>query len=73
MPVNGLERFMDSQSVEKRIRAERAMIIEMIEDAMKTSIEKGPHALTQGCNCIVCVIKRKRMLQDPSRPWRYRL
>lgn len=73
MPVNGMESRMDVKSVEKRICVARAMIVEMIEDAMKKSIEKGPHALTQGCNCIVCVIKRKRMLQHPSRPWRYRL
>ncbi|MFP3982011.1 MAG: hypothetical protein ACLFUY_11480 [Desulfobacterales bacterium] len=58
---------------EKRVNAQRAMIVEMIEASMQKAEEKGPHSLTRGCSCIVCVNRRKRLLAGPERPWRYRL
>ncbi|MGM0453645.1 MAG: hypothetical protein ACQERN_10825 [Thermodesulfobacteriota bacterium] len=64
---------MDVHSRKKRIDADRAMILEMIEAAMELSRKKGAHSLTPGCNCIVCVNKRKQILYGAPKPWRYRL
>jgi hypothetical protein len=47
------------------------MILEMIEESMALSVKKGHHPLTQGCNCIACVNKRKRILKGSPQPWRY--
>jgi len=55
------------------INAQRALIVEMIEASMQKAGEKGPHSLTRGCSCIVCVNRRKRILAGPERQWRYRL
>lgn len=55
------------------IRARRKLIVEMIEASMKLAAEKGEHPLTPGCSCIACVTQRKRILQGPPKPWRYRL
>ena len=49
------------------------MIAEMIEASMTLSVKKGSHPLTPGCNCIVCLNKRKRILQGPQKPWKNRL
>jgi hypothetical protein len=57
----------------KKIDAQRRMIIEMIEAAMQKAKEKGPHQLKLKCNCIACINKRKRILDGPLKPWRYRL
>lgn len=57
----------------KRILAQRALILEMIDASMQKAAEKGPHALIPGCSCIVCVNRRKRILAGPERKWRYRL
>ncbi len=57
----------------ERIRKHRELIIEMIDASMQKAGEKGPHPLTPGCRCIVCVNRRKRSLKGPDRKWRYRL
>jgi len=57
----------------KQKDAERLAIVEMIEASMEEARKKGEHPLTPGCSCIVCVIKRKRILEGPPKPWRYRL
>jgi len=49
------------------------LIVEMIDEGMSLSLEKGVHPLTPGCNCIACINKRKRILQGSPQPWRYRL
>ena len=49
------------------------MIVEMIEASIALSIQKGKHPLTRGCNCIVCVDRRKRILKSEEASWRYRL
>jgi len=64
---------MPDQSQNERIRSQRRLIIEMIEASMRLALEKGPHPLTSGCNCIACVNKRKRKLSGPPKPWRHRL
>lgn len=57
----------------KRILAQRALILEMIDASMQKAREKGPHTLIPGCSCIVCANRRKRILNRPERQWRYRL
>ncbi|MBS3731923.1 MAG: hypothetical protein KGY42_03355 [Desulfobacterales bacterium] len=64
---------MRQDSRKRRVNAQRALILEMIEASMQKAAEKGPHSLTRGCNCIVCVNRRKRILAGPERQWRYRL
>lgn len=64
---------MDINPEKERRLADWQMIVEMIEECMALSWEKGAHPQTPGCNCIVCVNKRKRILSGPCRPWRYRL
>jgi hypothetical protein len=67
------ENKMDKTSGKKRRDADWAMIVEMMEASMALSGKKGPHPLTPGCNCIVCINKRKDILKGPPRPWQYRL
>jgi len=64
---------MEKTSGKNRRDADCALIMEMIEESMALSVKKGPHPLTQGCNCIACINKRKDILKGPPRPWRYRL
>lgn len=64
---------MDKPLSKKTRTADRTLIFEMIEESMALSVRKGPHSLTPGCNCIACINKRKRILDGPARPWRYRL
>jgi len=62
-----------TNSAEPSQTAQRRMILKMIEASMALSLEKGPHHLTKGCSCIVCVNKRKRILHGPIREWKYKL
>jgi len=55
------------------VHARRQLIVEMIEASMKLAADKGEHPLTPGGSCIACATKRKRILQGPPKPWRYRL
>lgn len=57
----------------EKIRTHRTMIMEMIEASMEKAREKGPHPLTPGCNCMACVIAKKRILHPGSGPWPHRL
>ncbi|MCJ8503021.1 hypothetical protein [Desulfatitalea alkaliphila] len=59
--------------IEKRQAAQRRLILEMIDASMQLAHKRGPHPLTNGCNCITCVNKRKRILSGPPKPWRYKL
>lgn len=65
--------LMSDQNQKKYVLQQRRLIAEMIEASMRLAMEKGPHPLTPGCNCIACVNKRKRKLSDPPKPWRYYL
>ncbi|MFP4194241.1 MAG: hypothetical protein ACOCY3_02205 [Desulfosalsimonas sp.] len=60
-------------SAEKKIDAMRSMIVEMIDASIQKAVEKGSHPLERGCNCIVCVNRRKRILTGDSNNWEYRL
>lgn len=64
---------MDKPLALKKRAADRALIVEMIEQSMALSVKKGPHPLTPGCNCIVCINKRKRILAGEPQNWRYHL
>jgi hypothetical protein len=64
---------MNDFSRKNRRNADWHLIVEMIEESMALSVKRGPHPLTPGCNCIVCINMRKRILQGPPQPWRYRL
>ena len=43
---------------EKRKRAEKTMIYEIIDASCDLAARKGEHPLENGCNCIACVNKR---------------
>jgi hypothetical protein len=60
-------------SENERQTIERLMIFEMMEASIALSLEKGPHRLNKGCSCIVCVNKRKQILNGPIREWKYKL
>ena len=64
---------MDDPSGKKRRTADCALIVELMEESMALSQKKGHQPLTPGCNCIVCINKRKDILKGPPRQWRYRL
>ncbi len=54
-------------------KKERTLIFEMIDASCELARKKGKHPLEKGCNCISCVNKRKRLLQDVNREWKYTL
>lgn len=66
MKHNGIEEKANETAARKQIH-------KMIEASMALSVQKGPHPMTEGCNCIVCVNKRKMILRGPRRDWKYRL
>ncbi|MBS3810102.1 MAG: hypothetical protein KGY38_08115 [Desulfobacterales bacterium] len=65
--------FASRISAEKKIYAMRQLIVEMIDASMQKALEKGPHSLQPGCNCIACVNRRKRILTGSPDNWKYRL
>jgi len=36
--------------------------MEMIDASWELAEKRGPHPLRPGCNCIVCINKRKRII-----------
>ena len=54
-------------------RSERMMIFEMIDASFELAEKKGAHPLEKGCNCIVCVNKRKRLIEKPGKNWKFRM
>jgi hypothetical protein len=52
---------------EQVLREKRIIILEMIEASWSLAERLGEHPLRRGCNCISCVNRRKRMLDD--RKW----
>jgi hypothetical protein len=62
-----------TSSGDKRKLNERRMIYEMMEASMALSLKKGPHRLKKGCSCIVCVNKRKQILNGPVKEWEFKL
>ncbi len=57
----------------ERLLNERRMIYEMIEASMELSVKKGEHPLERGCGCVVCVNKRKALMDNGPKRWKYRL
>ncbi len=57
----------------ERLLNERRMIYEMINASMELAEKKGDHPLERGCNCIACVNKRKALLDNGPKKWKYRL
>ncbi len=53
--------------------SQRRLIYEMMEASMLLSLKKGPHALEKSCSCVVCVNKRKQILNGPARKWKFTL
>ncbi|QTA90604.1 hypothetical protein [Desulfonema magnum] len=60
---------------EKNCNSERKIIIEMIEASMEPSEKSGKHPSKPGCNSIVCVNKRKELLnlKNSDRKWEFYL
>lgn len=48
----------------KSINRDRRIIMEMIDASWDLAEKKGPHYLEPGCNCIVCINKRKRIFEN---------
>ena len=48
-------------------------IVEMIDASMELAERIGNHPLRNGCNCIACINKRKRLIFETTEEWRYRL
>ena len=46
------------------INRDRRLIMEMIDASWDLADKKGPHPLEPGCNCIVCINKRKRIVDN---------
>lgn len=55
----------------KRLVVQRRMIYEMVEASMALSGKKGCHELEKSCSCILCVNKRKQILNGPSKEWKF--
>lgn len=47
-----------------KIKKNKELIMEMIDASWKLAEKKGPHSLEPGCNCIVCINKRKKLIYD---------
>lgn len=64
-----------SDDTKKIYKSERNMIIEMIDASIELSEKLGKHPLTNGCNCIVCVNKRKSLLnlKNSDQEWEFYL
>ncbi|MFH1481846.1 MAG: hypothetical protein ABIG67_11295 [Pseudomonadota bacterium] len=55
------------------IKAERRMILEMIDASWDLAEQLGKHPVKKACNCIACVNKRKRLLDKQNKGWRFEL
>ena len=54
--------------------AQRRMIIELINDSFRLAESRNRHPLRKGCNCIVCINKRKRILEKRNeKEWKFKL
>ena len=65
--------FTGSKKETLAVEESRRMIMEMIDASFELSEKLGQHPLTKGCNCIVCVNKRKAFLEKRSDSWRFTL
>ena len=58
---------------QEAIKEERKMILEMINASWELAERLGEHPLKNGCNCLACVNKRKRMLDEGNAEWKFEL
>ena len=58
---------------QEAIKEERKMILEMINASWELAERLGKHPLKSGCNCIACVNRRKRMLDERNVEWKFEL
>ena len=58
---------------QEAIKEERKMILEMISASWELAERLGEHPLKNGCNCLACVNKRKRMMDARCGEWKYEL
>ena len=61
------------KNMEQSRKVEQSMIVEMIDASWELAERLGKHALKNGCNCISCVNKRKRLLKRPEQEWEFSL
>ena len=64
-----MKRLEDSVETKKH---EKKIIFEIINASCELAARKGEHPLQDGCNCIACVNKRKRLLDKPKN-WKFRM
>lgn len=59
----------------ERTERDRRLIMEMIDASWELTKKKGRHDLEPGCNCISCINKRKRIMEDAGEndEWKYTL
>lgn len=62
-----------NKNLEQSLREERRMILEMIDASWEQAERLGKHPLKNGCNCISCVNKRKRVLEEREGVWKFNL
>ena len=62
-----------NKNIEQSLKEEQRMILEMINASWELAEQIGKHPLKSGCNCIVCVNKRKRVLQERQGEWKFHL
>ena len=59
--------------MKQSLKEEQRMILEMIDASWEQAERLGKHPLKNGCNCINCVNRRKRVLEEPEEVWRFNL
>jgi hypothetical protein len=59
----------------ERIERDKRLIREMIDASCELAGKKGRHDLEPGCNCISCINKRKRIIDNigENDEWKYTL
>ena len=55
------------------IEEQRKMIHEMIDASWEIAQKKGPNPLERGCNCITYINRRKRIIKDGEKIWKYKM
>jgi hypothetical protein len=58
---------------QEAVKEERRMILEMINASWELAEQLGNHPLKNGCNCIACVNKRKRIIDEQKGEWKFEL
>ncbi len=58
---------------QETVKEERRMILEMINASWELAERLGNHPIKNGCNCIACVNKRKRIIDERQGEWKFEL